>query len=788
MDPRPQLEALLNRCEEIAPRVGKRILTEGATFDAIQQVFPNLTLRAVDICKGVDRRRTMNLEPNEGTLRWMFGRDRKHLRFFSDSEWEKWLLVSHRQRIRSTDQPARIAITMFADPKTDTETSTVDPTKENSELNQKPDQEYQSVQPTGDVSEAVPSRDSSVNHGPLFRSLPSGLQSQLKRMHVNLGHPNGEQFARALADHGWAPSVQQAVRDMACDTCHELSQPKIARPGHLHEARDFNDLVQFDNGEWTDPNGKRYSFFHFVDTASNFHVAVPYITKTTEGLIQCFQNAWLSWAGPPKALMFDSATEANSEGFAQFLQEHDIKSHVIPTDAHWQLGRVERHGAILQNMLNKMYVDRPFTTQKEFESVLVQICNAKNSMSRVKGYTPEILVLGKSRRLPGSVTDDSETGSNVTALQTEAAQFRNQLEIREAARRAFVRADNCSELRRALHGRSRPNRCIHQVGDWVMYWKNSRWQGPAKVLMTDTPNILWLSHLTRLIRCAPEHVRVLSNREFGDLKSQDFSEKDDLRPGTGVFQYHQLTERPLNPTLSSSSSGTNTHGGENTVVTNAPTTVIPAIDTNLEDAGMPDHAGLPQSVHSELQPDAEPENATSTPTHPMSVGTPEGTVDPCSVPLPVEEDDELVAQDQTNDFWEIREHCLIRHHVRPRLQLFVPSDCFRCPWPVKDLGTRITQGKYRDGNALDLKDQWFNNIEAHRSMPEIWTGKAIFLKDSRTLPEDHPAHTVTEQACFSEVADNQQCLSVEIILSAEEFQQCCAKQYADSLPSQKTKS
>lgn len=172
----------------------------------------------------------------------------------------------------------------------------------------------------------------------------------------------------------------------------------------------------------------------------------------------------------------------------------------------------------------------------------------------------------------------------------------------------------------------------------------------------------------------------------------------------------------------------------------------------------------------------------------MSVGTPEGTVDPCSVPLPVEEDDELVAQDQTNDFWEIREHCLIRHHVRPRLQLFVPSDCFRCPWPVKDLGTRITQGKYRDGNALDLKDQWFNNIEAHRSMPEIWTGKAIFLKDSRTLPEDHPAHTVTEQACFSEVADNQQCLSVEIILSAEELQQCCAKQYADSLPSQKTKS
>ena len=458
-----------------------------------------------------------------------------------------------------------------------------------------------------------------------------------------------------------------------------------------------------------------------MDTASNFHVAIPYITKTTEGLIHCFQTAWLSWAGPPKALMFDSATEANSEGFAQFLQEHDIKSHVILTDAHWQLGRAEPHGAILQNMLSKMYVDKPFSSQKEFESVLVQ--------SRVKGYTPEILVLGKSRRLPGSVVDESEQGSNITALQTEAAQFRDQLEIREAARRAFVRADNCSELRRALHGRSRPNRGTHQVGDWVMYWKNSRWQGPAKVLMIDAPSILWLSHLTRLIRCAPEHVRVLSNREYGHLKAQDPSDKDDLRPGAGVFQYHQLVETPNSIAPSSSSASTRPLGPEETIVPNASHPSGPMIDTSLEpgDVHMPGPAGIPTSVHSELQPDAEPENAPSVPSQAVSVGNPEELFDPSSVPAPIEEDAELITQDQVEDFWEDREHCLIRHHVRPRLQLFVPSNCFRCPWPLKDLGTRITQGKYRDGNVLDVKDQWFNRIEAHRWMPEIWTGKTTFF-------------------------------------------------------------
>ena len=677
VDPRPLLEALLGQCEEIAPRVGKRIITEGTTFEAIQQVFPDMIIRAVDICKGVDRRRTIELDSNIGTHRWMFGRDRKHLQFFSDTSWEKWLQVSHRQRIRSTDHPARIAVTMFADPRPQPSSQDSGPTAKTDTRSRTQDPDPKGIDSTGDVSETA-SRDSSVKHGPLFRSLPSGLQSQLKRTHVNLGHPSGEQFARALADHGRPPAVQQAVRDVACDTCHELSQPKIARPRHLHEAREFNDLVQFDNGEWTDPNGKRYFFFHFVDTASNFHVAIPYVTKTTEGLIHCFQTAWLSWAGPPKALMFDSATEANSEGFAQFLQEHDIKSHVIPTDAHWQLGRAERHGAIIQNMLNKMYSDRPFSSQKEFESILVQI-------------TPEILVLGKSRRLPGSVVDETEHGSNITALQTEAAQFRDQLEIREAARRAFVRADNCSELRRALHGRSRPNRCLHQVGDWVMYWKNNRWQGPAKVLMVDVPSVLWLSHF---IRCAPEHVRALSTREYGSLKSQDQSDKDDLRPGAGVFQYHQLTETPNSTTLSSSSASSRPSDPEGIVIPSAPPPSGPSIETNLEpgDVHTPDMTGIPNSVHSELQPDAEPENAPSVPSQAVSVGNPDELIDPSNVPIPIEEDDELVAQDQVEDFWEAREHCLIRHHVKPRLQLIVPSNCFRCPWPLKDLGTRITQG------------------------------------------------------------------------------------------------
>ena len=783
VDPRSLLEPLLSRFEELAPRVGKRVIVDGPAFEALQQVFPDMIIQAVDLCKGVDRRRIMPIEPGVSSFRWMFARDRSNQQFFSDEDWEEWTRLSHRQQIRNIGRPARIAVTIFATPKEHANPSESGTTGNSPMVDESSNQdmsEPDTRQPTGDNSDGLPSRDCSLQHGPMFRSLPSALQSQLKRMHVNLGHPNGEQFARALADHGWAPAVQQAVRDMACDTCHELSQPKIARPGHLREAREFNDLIQFDNCEWTDPNGKRYFFFHFLDTASNFHVAIPYTSKTTEALIHSFQNAWLSWAGPPKGLMFDSATEANSEGFARFLQELDIKSHVIPTDAHWQLGRVERHGAILQNMLGKMYVDKPFQTQPEFERALIQLCSAKNAMSRVKGYTPEILVLGKSRRLPGSITDDTEVGSNVTALQTESAQFREQLEIREAARRAFVRADNCSELRRALHGRSRPSRCIHSVGDWVMYWKNEKWQGPAKVLMIDSPSIMWLSHLTRLIRCAPEHVRVLSNKELGNLKAQGGHEDPDIRPGSGVFQYHQLTAIPREQE-SSTTQIWNSAGDQQGTTGNPsqPSAIDTSLDPNVA-SEMIDLPPVPTSVHSEVQPDAEPDLAPSTST-PMSGVAPASSIDPSTVPIPVDEDDELVTQEHTDDFWEEREHCVIRHHVKPRLQLFVPTSCLKCPCPIKELGTRITRGRYRDTNTFNIKDQWFNNVEAHRHRPEIWVGQTIFLKDRRVPPENHPVQAESEPVFHTTCGDDQSCLTIEIVLSAEELQQCCSKQYQDQV-------
>jgi hypothetical protein len=63
-------------------------------------------------------------------------------------------------------------------------------------------------------------------------------------------------------------------------------------------------------------------------------------------------------------------------------------------------------------------------------------------------------------------------------------------------------------------------------------------------LMVEGNNLVWINHLTRLFRCAPEHVRHLSTDEEQSVSEQDramFHLPD--RSGNGVFQFRELSQQ-----------------------------------------------------------------------------------------------------------------------------------------------------------------------------------------------------------------------------------------------------
>ncbi|CAL1153804.1 unnamed protein product [Cladocopium goreaui] len=468
-----RVERIVQCAMKTAPKVGKRFFMEGELIQEVQKCFPDMKIIGVETCKGADRCRPppKEVSSQRAPFRRTMGVHRQTSQAFCDETWEEWPLLKRKQLIRNC-QPARLLITIFAqslepvdrDARSEpgSSSSTIPRASEDSSkrirlTEPKPNETVPPEQKPMHVQSPDPEPSGvRAEHGPKFMQLSTEQRQQLIRMHNNLGHPDSTLLGNVLKDQKWPPEAIEGIKDMHCSACFERQKPRLARPSHLGEPRQFNDLVAIDSIKWTNAQGQSYLFYHIIDTSSNYHVAIPCEHRpNSEQLALLFTKYWINWAGPPKMLLHDSAGEFCSEEFARYLQGYDIRSSTIPAEAHWQLGRCERHGAILQAMLEKWQVQS----------------------------------------------------------------FMKNLTMREQARIAFVKADHDMKLRRSLLRRSRPDRGQFLPNQWVMYWRSGKgalpgsWHGPARVIMPESQGIVWVSHQSRLYRCAPEHLRNLSQRE-----------------------------------------------------------------------------------------------------------------------------------------------------------------------------------------------------------------------------------------------------------------------------------
>ena len=94
-------------------------------------------------------------------------------------------------------------------------------------------------------------------HGPKFQNLSEVEKADLRKLHLNLGHPDPNVLAEHLRTHQAAPHVVEAAREYVCDACVESVGRKHQRPAKLHEPRDFNDLVGIDGFYWSGSKGFR---------------------------------------------------------------------------------------------------------------------------------------------------------------------------------------------------------------------------------------------------------------------------------------------------------------------------------------------------------------------------------------------------------------------------------------------------------------------------------------------------------------------------------------------------
>ena len=159
---------------------------------------------------------------------------------------------------------------------------------------------------------------------------------------------------------------------------------------------------------------------------------------------------------------------------------------------------MEKHNGLLANVINKIMDD---DKDCPLDIAVHWACAAKNSLSNVYGFSPNVIVFGRNPNYP-SVMDNRPPGNNSTCISEYIAQNLNAM---HSARQSLIQQESSEKLRRALCRKSRTySDSVYCQGDLVYYWRENSQSchGPATVVGKDHQQVL-LKHGGSYLRVHP---------------------------------------------------------------------------------------------------------------------------------------------------------------------------------------------------------------------------------------------------------------------------------------------
>ena len=148
---------------------------------------------------------------------------------------------------------------------------------------------------------------------------------------------------------------------------------------------DFGDVLGLDIAYWKNGRGQTFMFTHVICESTLFHMAVG-AGRSPEAALS---DRWFSFPGVPQVIYVDPAGEYTCEFEDPASErEHKVKGERSRVALAARQSRIPRPDP-LKDMLSRMDAEQEIGDEQEFRLSLRQAVWAKNSLSRVKGYTPE---------------------------------------------------------------------------------------------------------------------------------------------------------------------------------------------------------------------------------------------------------------------------------------------------------------------------------------------------------------------------------------------------------------
>eukprot|EP00435_Cladocopium_sp_Y103_P048026 s386_g14.t1 len=204
-----------------------------------------------------------------------------------------------------------------------------------------------------------------------------------------------KELIRLLSSYGSINSATlTAIHHMVCGSCERTKPPAPPRPASVPQFMgQFGERVQLDIVYIRDLAGANHPVLGMVDMATLLQQAVRLHSRASAHVADQFRRSWLMPYGYPLVCEVD-ADGAFEGDFRTALEDAGVHYVVIPPEAHWRIGIVERRNAVLRTAAERLIDENPVINGEGVDWILISTVQALNSSTSSKGRSPYQAVFG----------------------------------------------------------------------------------------------------------------------------------------------------------------------------------------------------------------------------------------------------------------------------------------------------------------------------------------------------------------------------------------------------------
>ena len=239
--------------------------------------------------------------------------------------------------------------------------------------------------------------------------------------------------------------LEEAASDFVCDHCVRFETRRPSPVVKMPREPMFNQEVAADVFYFLGE-----PILHVLCTFTAYCQAVVLVSVTGAAVVRALVDHWIRYFGRPAVLFCDLGSEFANGEVRSLADSYGMEVKHTAGQAHWSGGRVESKHGPLRRMLSATVSE----SGESAEFCLPSVVMARNSMTLVHGYSPEMLALGRNLHGELSSSDAPTTMGTCrsTAYSGYVARF---LYSTQMAREAYHAAEAKTRLQVALNSRVR---------------------------------------------------------------------------------------------------------------------------------------------------------------------------------------------------------------------------------------------------------------------------------------------------------------------------------------------